>query len=781
MPASAGRLLGRADEVSSLLELLRDGHVRLLTLCGAGGVGKTRLAMEVARLAFADFADGARFVDLASCRDPELVPVAIANSIEQHHAGQRAPLDALERALQNLHLLLVLDNFEQVVDAAPVLADLLAHCPRLVILATSRVALRLTWERQFLVAPLALPEPGRASAPEGLNDVPSVAMLLDRMGRVGVATALYEKDPESLVTVCRRLDGIPLAIELAAARARLLPPRALLERLDRLERPLDLLTDGPRDIPIRHQSLRRTFDWSYELLAESDKTLFRNLGVFVGGFTIDAVARIAAPSSSTDVAVVDALGRLIDSSLVRRAEPDGSRDARLSLLEPIREYALEQLRVSGDEATIRRQHAVAYLEVAELADHQLREADQAEWLARVEREHANALAALEWFVEQGDVEHALRMAAALTSFWRVRGFGRQGLVRLQKVLALPMPEPISPALALARASAHYSAAAALWAHGELSAAQTEGQDALSLYQHLGDQRGCAVALNILGNCALVRGDLAHAESTYAASLDLFGAVDNPSGRALVMVNLALVAAFARDFDRAHTLLADALLVRRQIGDTRGVAFTLATLGVVDCYRGNFESAQVYARDSMNEWKQMRDLALLPMLIENCATVAAATRDNARALRLGGAAAALREELAAPSAPIWAPEFKRWLDGARASLGEPASTRAWQEGLALDAAGAVAEALRTEPMQVSVTAPTEKGSTPPGGLTVREVEVLRLLAAGDTNKEIAARLVLSVATVERHIANVYVKIGARGRAEATAFAISGGLLQPPPSA
>jgi len=778
LPTSAGPLIGRATEMALIHEQLTNGTVRLLTLCGVGGIGKTRLALEVARRARADFRDGARFVELAPFREPALVVSAIATSMQVSYPGRRVAMDALKRSLQKLHVLLVLDNFEQVLAAAPLISELLAACPTLTVLATSRAPLRLTWEREVAIGPLKVPPAGLDDQPEELLASPSVALLMERMAGVGFGGTRDPDDLAAIAGICRRLDGIPLAIELAAARAKVLSPRALLARL---ERPIELLSGGPRDMPARHQALRRTFDWSYELLVEADQRLFRSLGVFVGGCTFDAAARVSNVPAGQDISFIDALGRLVDSGLVNRVDHGTASEARLVLLEPVREYALEQLRENREEDVIREGHATTYLELVELAEPQMRGPRQREWLVRLDREHANALVALRWFVDHGDVERSLRMTYALCLFWWARGFTRDGLERVEEALALPAPEPPHPSMAMARAGALLAAGVLQFWHADFEASNAYVQAALALYGDVGDPRRRALALETLANCAVAQGDLDRGELLYEQSFELYSGVSDQRGMAQGVLNLGLVAFYRGNHEQAHALLTESLSAERAAGDARAVANALRALAMVHCYRGDFVLAQACVRESLSWQRDERDRVQLPILLEASAIVAVAMGDHIRGLKVAAGAAALREEIDTPIRPTWTRELNGWLDRARAAVGQNASSKAWAEGRTLSVQDAVTEALAadraTGEAVEAVNSHTSgaRREDRPSGLTPRETEVLQLVAAGKTNKEIASQLSVSIATVERHLANVYSKIGARGRTEATAFAITRGLI------
>lgn len=762
LPASASRLIGRAGELARIEALLDDNQARLITLTGVGGIGKTRLALEVARARQLSFRDGARFVDVAPIQDPALLLSGIATAIDLRHTGSEPLLDVLKRALGKLCVLLVLDNFEQATEAAPVLADLLGECPELTIIATSRVPLRLTWEYEIGVVPLEVPPPELDARPSELLDVPSVALLLERMGQLGRS----EPDLIALAEIARRLDGIPLALELAAARARLLSPRALLEHF---ARPMQILTGGPRDAPARHQSLRAAFTASYEHLGQTDQHVFRELAVFEGGCSIERVARVTV-ACSNEADVLDCLERLMEAGLLRRTEDPSALPTRVRLLEPVREYALEHLEASGERDTTAARHAAAYLELAEDAEPRLRGPDQNRWLAVLGSENDNLRAALRWFLSRGDAERSLRMVGALAWYWWVLGMVREGIERATEALDLPIPRSESAVYLAARARALSGAGILSYWQGEFATADKHLRASLQLESELSDSRGHGFTFNMLGNCAQAKGDLTEAERLYEQSLQACRAAGDTRGAAQAIMNLGLVAFNRKRLDRAETLLTETIALQRTAGDVRSLGFALGTLALVDCYRRNFGAAQTHLRECLSLWQDQRDRALLPLLLETCAVIAIAAGNGVRGLRLAGAATAIRDQTGAVRPPVWMPELERWIERARATTGRAESASAWDEGQHLSASEALAEAMRVDTAGANV----QTGSAL-SGLTPRETEVLAMVASGATNREIAAKLVVSVATVERHVANIYAKIGARGRAEATAFAITRGLL------
>src|SRR5579859_1398963 len=394
LPAQPSALIGRATDVARVREQLRRADVRLLTLVGAAGTGKTRLAIEVAAQAAQDFVDGTWFVDLSPVRDPDLVPSAIAAMLEVREDRDRPLIETLKQHLTQRCALLLLDNFEQVLPAAPYLADLLRACPELKLLVTSRSALHLQWEHELVVHPLAVPDLAALPSAAGLAEVASVALLLQRTQRIDPEFRLDDDNMREIAEICVRLDGLPLAIELAAARMRIMPPRALLSRLGRR---LVVLDSGTQDQPARQRTLRAALDWSYELLSPAEQALFRRLGVFVGGFAIEAVAEVCDPDNSLGIDLVRGVESLADKSLVRYTRAD--QDPRFGLLETIRDYALEQLDAQGEAELLRRRHAAYFLGSAEVVMGQISSAHQAVWLRILELEHDNLRAALAWCQE----------------------------------------------------------------------------------------------------------------------------------------------------------------------------------------------------------------------------------------------------------------------------------------------------------------------------------------------------------------------------------------------
>jgi predicted ATPase len=502
LPMQPTPLIGREREVRAILDLIMRDEVRLVTLTGPGGTGKTRVGIEVAATLLDEFDDGAFFVDLAPLRDPTLVVPAVAQTLGAHDDGAGTVLDKLVAHLQDKGLLLLLDNFEHVLPAGPALSTLLSACPRLKILATSRAALHLRGEREFPVPPLALPEPRHRSRADNLSTYAAIALFVQRAADVRPDFKIGDQDAPLVVEICRRLDGLPLAIELAAARIKYLTPQAMLLRL---ERRLPFLIGGARDLPERQQTLRATISWSYDLLSEDERRGLDRLAVFAGGCALEAIEVIWVGDEGSDVSVLDIVASLVDKSLVRRLdERDGT--LRFTMLETVREFAAERLAASGEEQIVRRRHAEYYLTFAELARGHLRGPNVRTWLDRFEAEHDNLRIALAWgesTVERAEavadavggvsgIELASRITQACAWFWLLRGHLRQGLGYVERLLAsAPSGTPAhARALVVASGLHHYA--------GDAAAALRRGEEGLAEWRSLGDRSQVALALARVG-------------------------------------------------------------------------------------------------------------------------------------------------------------------------------------------------------------------------------------------------------------------------------------------
>jgi predicted ATPase/DNA-binding NarL/FixJ family response regulator len=797
-------LIGRSAEIALTLDRLSDPDVRLLTLVGAAGAGKTRLAIDAAARALNAFVDGTYFVDLAPIAEPGLLATAIARVVEIREQRDRPLLELLKDHFDARRVLLVLDNFEQLLAAGPQLAELLQACPSIKFLVTSRSALRLRWEAVVPVPPLALPDLASLPRLAALAEVPSVALFVHCAQRVDPGFRLSQANAQAVAEACVRLDGLPLAIELAAARTRVLPPHALLSRLG--ER-LDLLATPSQDQPARQRTLRVAIDASYELLTPAEQALFRRLGVFVGGFSLSAVAEVCDPRASLGLDPLAAIESLVDKSLLRQEQRTGDEDEpRFGMLETIREYALGRLALSGERASVRRQHAAYYLGGADVAFAQITGAQQSAWLRSLDAEHANLLAALAWCEEERQPEPGLRASGLLAWFWIVRGHVTEGRRQLTALLQLA-PDQHTPLRAealrvtgsLALHQGDYAAARALFeaglalrrelddrpgALGALSglgaAAMQSGddvtaeacfQEALATQEALDDKLGQAESLNSLANLAHARGDLSTARALYERSAALNRAVGYRSD--VVMHNLGVLAQAQGDLAGARRHFEDSVAIKRALGDPPGLALSLAKLGEVVASMGDLAASHRLLSESLTLQHDLGDRPGIAFVLERFATTAASHAQPERALRLAGAADVLRQIIGTPLAAAAREALERSLAHARDRLPAARAATAWSEGSAMPMEQAIALALAV-PAQVDQDGRKDADSA--FRLSPREREVAILVAEGLSNRDIAERLVVSERTAENHVQRVLNRLGLRSRAQVALWAVQHGLLR-----
>ena len=721
LPVPRAPLIGRDTDVVKARQIVLRDSARLVTFTGPGGIGKTRLAVQVANELRSHFEGGVYFAALSTITDPVLVPQAVAQALGVSTSSQSSPIDGLKEHLgadlQAAPMLLLLDSFEHLLGAVSFVADLLAIEAPLKILVTSREPLHLYGEHEVPVLPLPRPDPLRTTSLDTLARNPAVMLFVERATASKPDFTLTSENARAIAEICNRLDGLPLAIELAAARVKTLPPSAMLGRL---ESRLQILTGGARDLPARQQTLRAAIAWSHDLLGEAEQRLFRRLSVFIGGCTFEAAEAVADTKQDLGVDVIDGIESLVNKSLLQLSEhPDG--ETRLTMMETVREYALERLVASGEDGAVRKSHAAYFLVLAEEAANELEGVDQAMWIDRLDRDRDNARAALDWLIRSANAAWGLRLATAMLRYWELRELFTEGRQRLSAVLALPAAAERSAA----RAKAVFAAAVLASGQRDYGHRARYLKEATEIYRELDDRQGTAVVLNAFGLFHLEQGNFAEGRTLLEECCELWRDLGDDLMRARTVSNLANLVKQQGEVALAIERYEESLALFRQLGDRAGVAWSLRHQGDIARERHDFVLAESLYLQSLESFQGLGDswsagtllndlgnLALsggetgkgvehfrqaadafqqlgghrrgVARVLDGLARAASLNGDARRAVRLAGAAASLRNVIGTPLTPSEQRQAAADLETASARLSPAERSEAWVEGWAMTA-------------------------------------------------------------------------------------------------